>query len=104
MIQAKHDMTDWSKPVQVASVQTLTRRWPQCPDADMVIVDEGHVLFEHYGKWMCDPAWQKVPFIGLSATPWTKGLGKLYDDLIILTTTQELIDQGYLSPVPRVRA
>lgn len=38
-----------------------------------------------------------LPFVGLSATPWTKGLGKYYDKLIIASTTQELIDLGYLS-------
>jgi DNA repair protein RadD len=38
-----------------------------------------------------------VPFIGLSATPWARGLGKHYNDLIIPTTTRELIDAGYLS-------
>jgi superfamily II DNA or RNA helicase len=37
-------------------------------------------------------------FVGLSATPWTKGLGKHYDDLIIASTTKELIDGGFLSP------
>ena len=42
--------------------------------------------------------WNNVPFIGLSATPWTKGLGKHYDDLIQVTTTAELIERGYLSP------
>src|SRR4029453_17426978 len=35
--------------------------------------------------------------IGLSATPWTKGLGAFYEQLIIAATTQDLIDQGYLS-------
>jgi superfamily II DNA or RNA helicase len=34
----------------------------------------------------------------LSATPWTKGLGKHYDDLIIGATTRQLIREGYLSP------
>jgi superfamily II DNA or RNA helicase len=38
-----------------------------------------------------------VPFIGLSATPWARGLGKSYDDLLIPTTTQKLIDLGHLS-------
>ena len=36
-------------------------------------------------------------FIGLSATPWSRGLGKYYDDLIIAATTRELIDAGCLS-------
>ena len=38
-----------------------------------------------------------MPFIGLSATPWTKGLGKRFDDLIRPTSTRELIDLGMLS-------
>ena len=50
------------------------------------------------GEWMQTPEWAKVPFVGLSATPWTKGLGKHYDDLIVATTTAELIDKGFLSP------
>ncbi len=39
-----------------------------------------------------------IPFIGLSATPWARGLGKHYDDLIIAATTTDLIRDGYLSP------
>jgi DNA repair protein RadD len=38
-----------------------------------------------------------VPFVGPSATPWAKGLGKYYDDLIVAATTADLIDAGYLS-------
>jgi len=37
-----------------------------------------------------------IPFIGLSATPWSRGLGKYYDDLIIAATTSKLTDEGYL--------
>jgi superfamily II DNA or RNA helicase len=37
-------------------------------------------------------------FIGLSATPWARGLGKYYDDLIIATKTKDLIENEYLSP------
>jgi DNA repair protein RadD len=96
VIQGAHPMTDWSKPVQVASVQTLQRR--QIPGFDVAIIDECHRLFDFYGRWMKDPAWQNRPFIGLSATPWTRGLGQYFDDLIIAATTQELISGGYLSP------
>jgi superfamily II DNA or RNA helicase len=96
VIQSDHVETDWSRPVQIASVQTLARR--TYPDAQLVIIDEVHRWFEFYGKWLANPEWQKVPFIGLSATPWTRGLGKHFDSLIISATTQELIDQGYLSP------
>ena len=47
---------------------------------------------------MGGPAMAKVPFIGLSATPWSRGLGKFYDDLIIAATTKQLIAEGFLSP------
>jgi superfamily II DNA or RNA helicase len=94
VIQANHPMTDYSKPVQVASVQTLTRR--KLPEADLVIVDEAHRAHKIIFQWM--QQCPKLPFIGLSATPWTKGLGKHYDDLIIAATTQQLIREGYLSP------
>jgi DNA repair protein RadD len=96
VIQAQHPGTDASQPVQVCSLQTLKNR--QKPKADLVIVDECHVMFDFYAKWMALPEWQKIPFIGLTATPWTKGLGKLYDDLLIPTTTAELIGKGFLSP------
>jgi superfamily II DNA or RNA helicase len=38
-----------------------------------------------------------LPFIGLSATPWSRGLGKFYDELIVASTTADLIRSGYLS-------
>jgi DNA repair protein RadD len=97
VIQGCHGMTDWSRPVQVASVQTLQRR-QDLPQADVIIIDECHRWFEFYPKWMMDPAWQNRPFIGLSATPWTRGLGRYFDDLIIAATTKDLITAGYLSP------
>jgi len=96
VIQGNHELTNGLRPVQVASVQTLMRR--PLPEADVVVIDEAHRWFAFYGQWMADPAWQRVPFIGLSATPWTKGLGKHFDELIVATTTERLIADGYLSP------
>jgi len=96
MIQANHPKTDATRPVQVASIQTLQRR--AIPRFDIVVIDEAHRWFEMLGVWMRAPDWASVPFVGLSATPWTKGLGKFYDDLVQVTTTAELIEAGYLSP------
>lgn len=96
VIQANHLLTDWSKPVQICSIQTLHRRQAY-PEAQVVVIDECHVLHEAHKKWLHDPAWQSVPFIGLSATPWAKGMGKYFDSLLIAATTKELIDQGFLS-------
>lgn len=95
VLQGNHPLTNSTMPVQVASVQTLQRR--HIPRADIVLVDECHRVFEFYGEWMADPEWAKVPFVGLSATPWTRGLGKHYDDLLIAATTEQLIEGGFLS-------
>lgn len=96
VLQGNHERTNWTRPVQVASVQTLQRR--NIPKAAIVIIDEVHINYAFYEKWLNDPEWLRVPFIGLSATPWAKGMGKLWKRLIICTTTSELIERGYLSP------
>ncbi len=97
VIQANHGMTDWAKPVQVCSIQTLQARG-QWPEAKAVLFDECHRLHEAHKRWLADPEWQDKPFIGLSATPWTKGLGKYFTSLLVAATTAELIAQGFLAP------
>src|SRR5262249_33996860 len=52
---------------------------------------------DFYRKWMLDPIWKDVPFIGLSATPWTKGLGAYYEGQITVASIQDLMDAGFLS-------
>ena len=93
VIQADHPLTDYSQPVQVASVQTLARR--QKPEVGLVLVDECHQQFTTVQDWMKETA---IPFIGMSATPWARGMGRNWDDLIVVAKTQDLIDQGILSP------
>jgi superfamily II DNA or RNA helicase len=95
VIQAQHGMTDPSQPVQVASVQTLERR--SIPPSDLVVLDEVHRWFKFYEKWLCDPAWQNVPIIGMSATPWTKGLGAYFGKLVIAGTIADMIEAGTLA-------
>jgi DNA repair protein RadD len=94
VVQADHPMTNYAMPVQVASAQTIARR-ERMPDVNLVVIDECHRWFKFFGEWF--QKWDAIPFIGLSATPWTKGLGKHFDDLVIASTTRELIDAGYLA-------
>ena len=96
VMQADHPMTSPGRPVQVASIQTLGNR--ARPQTDVWLLDEAHVLYDTHKALLTDPALKSVPMIGLSATPGTKGLGKFYDDLLVVTTTQRLIDEGFLSP------
>ena len=94
VMQGIHERTDGEQPVQVCSVQTVARR--KRPAVDLILVDEAHQLHRENFRWMKDcPA---ILFVGLSATPWARGLGKYYDDLIVEATTADLIREGYLSP------
>lgn len=93
VMQANHPRTDPDAKVQVASVQTLARR--QIPEAALIIVDECHIRAKVIEKLMKERS--DVFFIGLSATPWAKGMGLLWQDMVTPCTIQDLIDGGYLS-------
>lgn len=92
VIQADHERNRPSLPTQICSVQTIGRR--KWPEADLVIVDEAHainkVVVSRIGG-------RSTPALGLTATPFTKGLGKLYDCIVNVTTTNRLIEEGFLS-------
>ncbi len=92
IIQADHPWTDPNKRLQIASVQTLSRRKTQ--DFDLYIIDEAHVVYKEITSIAENT---NIPFIGLSGSPFTKGLGKIYDDLVITKTMSELIDEAFLS-------
>jgi superfamily II DNA or RNA helicase len=96
VMQADHPMTNPVRSVQIASVQTLRRR--AIPPADLVVLDEVHRWYDFYAEWLQHPRWRNAIFIGLSATPWTRGLGRHFKKLITSATTQQLIDGRYLAP------
>jgi superfamily II DNA or RNA helicase len=96
VIQADHLMTNHARPIQVASTQTLMRR--QTPPADEILIDEVHKSFEtFYPKLLADERFTDIPIVGLTATPWRRGLGRYFNRLLIGATTAELIDTGYLA-------
>lgn len=83
-------------PLQLASVQTLIRRdHHKLMDFDLIINDEAHVVYKGMTDRM-NTKWKDTKVLGLSATPFTKGLGLIYDDLIVVETTENLINEGYL--------
>jgi superfamily II DNA or RNA helicase len=95
-IQANNYRFEPEKPVQVCSIHTLKGRGQKgIPHMDLVIVDEAHINNVFLHGWM--DSWNAVPFIGLSATPWTKGLGKVFDDLVRPVSMHDLIEKGILS-------
>ena len=92
VVQGRHELTNPHARIQVCSAQTLSRR--DLPDVDLAIVDEAHEMHKSIFRWM--KACPNIPFVGLSATPWAQGLGKYYDDLIIVATIADLIEKGRL--------
>ena len=96
IIQAQHERTDWNAQVQIASVQTLIRR--ALPQVNFILIDEVHENFDGLNERLDSPEWKDMIAIGLSATPWTRGMGLRWTKVIIAATIQELIDEGFLSP------
>lgn len=93
VIQADHERRRPWEPVQICSAQTIqARKWP---NADLLIIDEAHTVRKVVVKRITP---RDTVTIGLTATPFTKGLGKLYDALVNVTTTNKLIAEGYLAP------
>lgn len=100
-IQANHPCTDYSKIVQVATVQSLAGRLDHLlreQPPKLVVIDEAHVVFKAHTDLIEWCRRVKVPVIGLSATPFKRGLGKIYDRLVNRISTKELTDLGFLVP------
>lgn len=94
IIQANNPMEDWGKPIQICSINTLERR-NIFPDVQVVLFDEIHLIRKGHQRFI--EAFPNAIFIGLSATPWTPGLGDHFDTLIVAATMKDLMEQGYLS-------
>lgn len=91
VIQSQHPRFRMYEPVQVCSVQTLAKRgWP---DSQVDVFDEAHVLHACHKHRMASDS----IIIGLTATPFTRGLGRYFDAVINVTTTRTLINEGWLS-------
>jgi superfamily II DNA or RNA helicase len=97
VMQGDHPLTDPARLIQIATPQTLARRQVPSGCAE-IIIDECHRVFEvPYKELLTGEQYAHVPIIGLSATPWAKGLGKYYDSLVIGGTTKSMIDAKLLS-------
>lgn len=99
--QAEHELLDPSAPIQIASIQTVQamvdKHNRRLPEFDLAIVDECHQRWDVINRML--DAYNNVPFIGLSATPYSKGLGSVYNNLLVPITPRELLEKGYLSPI-----
>jgi DNA repair protein RadD len=82
--------------IQVCSAQTLEKRG-SFPGLTLMIVDEAHAMRTQTIDFIKNNPDIKV--IGLSASPFTKGLASVYQNVVSTVTTKQLVDQGVLCPL-----
>ncbi len=95
VLQADHPRMALWRPFQIASAQTIAARG-LTDDYSLVVVDEAHTIYKPVTALIAST---KAAVIGLSATPFTKGLGKIYSRVINAATMAELTTQGILAPL-----
>ena len=104
IVQANHWRRRPQAPVQVCSKDTLGKRFAGMVAPDIVIWDEAHHCADDNQNGKIIAALPNAVHIGLTATPCRldgKGLGKVFDAMVQVTTITELIDLGFLVP-PRI--
>jgi len=86
--------------VVVASVFTLARRVHKFPEPDLIIGDEAHHFTPDSTWGKVVGAFPKAKVLGVTATPERldgKGLGLMFDDMVMGPSVAELTEQGFLS-------
>jgi len=96
VLQAGHWRYKPYEPIQVCSAQTLEKRG-DFPGLDLLVVDECHAQRKQTIEFIKNNPQVKV--VGLSASPFTKGLSGTYTNVVSPITTKKLVEQGSLVPL-----
>lgn len=81
--------------IQVCSAQTLEKRG-DLPDMKVLFVDECHSQRQQTSEFIKA---SKINVVGLTATPFAKGMGEVYSHVVCVTTTDELVREKFLVPL-----
>lgn len=93
IIQGINDRYMPRENVQVCSIQTLERRTlPRAPS--LIVYDECHAQYKKTLQYIKDNPQAVV--IGLTATPFTKGMGEFWENVVNVIPTRQLINGGHL--------
>ena len=84
-----------NEKIQICSAQTLEARG-SFPGLKLLIVDEAHTIRKETADFIKSTG---IRAIGLSASPFTKGLGNIYSNVINGITTHDLVSEGSLVPL-----
>lgn len=95
VLMAKHWRWRPQEKIQICSAQTL-EKCESFPEFDLIIIDECHTVRKQVSDFIKNTG---IRTVGLSASPFTKGLGKLYQDVVCNITTSQLVDSGSLVPL-----
>jgi DNA repair protein RadD len=101
IIQAKHWRYRPDALIQVCSAQTLEKRG-FFPNLKFLVVDEAHAIRKQTVELIKSRADLKV--LGLTATPFTTGLGLIYPTSVNTITMNELVSSGFLVPIRQFAA
>lgn len=94
VIMAKHWRNRAGAPFQIVSAQTMARR--EWMGFDLIVIDECHTFNK---GWVDHVKTTSAAVIGLSATPFAKGMGKIFSGLVNAATMDELTKIGVLVPM-----
>lgn len=99
--QSNHELRNPNALIQIASVQTVAAMVKnhngRLPEFDFALVDECHTQYEILKQIIAQ--YNNIPIVGLTATPYSKGLGKLYNNLLVPSTPRESLERGDLCPI-----
>lgn len=96
VLQSGHWRYRPSELIQICSAQTIEKRG-SFPGLSLLIIDESHQTRKSTADFIKNNPDVKV--IGLTATPFTKGLGAIYSNVVCATTTKKLVDDKWLVPL-----
>lgn len=95
---------DMGAGVLVCSIQTLAKRG--FPDTGLILIDEAHACAGSKAYRDLMMQYPGVPVVGLTATPFSKGLGKpytdfgpLFEEIAMSVTIKDLVKLGFLVDV-----
>lgn len=95
VLMAGHWRYRTGEKIQICSAQTLEARGA-FPGLKLLIVDEAHTVRKSVTDFIRNSG---IKTIGLTASPFTKGLGSIYSNVISEVTTKNLVDEGSLVPL-----
>ena len=104
VIQANHVRTRYNASVQVCSMDSLQNRIKagfNLRAPDIIIIDEAHKGSIDNSHGQLINQFPEAIVVGFTATPTRldgKGLGDLYQKMVVVATINELMDEGALIP------